>query len=247
MRIAKGMLRSETGRRALCWIIQLYIRLVHATGPWQVEGGDIPLRLHQEGKAIIVAFWHGRLLMMPYAWHRRAPFHMLISSHRDGRIIAGAVAYFGIGWIAGSSTAGGSSALRAMVRHLRAGDCIGMTPDGPDGPAMSASEGIIALARLSGAPIVPLAYASSRRRILGTWDRFHLPLPFSHGIFLWGEPITVPGELDTAGMQNWRALLEEQLSALTAEADRQVGQEAVAPGKLSRTALRGLRRADERR
>jgi lysophospholipid acyltransferase (LPLAT)-like uncharacterized protein len=247
MRIAKELLRSEISIRILCWLIQLYVRLVHVSGPWTVEGGEIPLRLHQEGKAIIVAFWHGRLLMMPYAWHRRAPFHMLISSHRDGRIIAGAVAYFGIGWIAGSSTAGGSSALRAMVRHLRAGDCIGITPDGPDGPAMTASEGVIALARLSGAPIVPLAYATSRRRILGTWDRFHLPLPFSRGFFLWGEPIAVPGALDATEMQSWRVELEDRLSALTAEADRRVGQEAVAPGTLSRSALRGLRRADEHR
>ena len=93
------------------------------------------------GKPFILAFWHGRLLMIPMAWQNLAPMHMLISGHRDGRIIADAVRYFGIDSIAGSSNAGGGAALRAMVRHVRHGDCVGITPDGPDGPAMRAKPG----------------------------------------------------------------------------------------------------------
>ncbi len=243
MEPAKRLLRSDSVRRVLCWIIHLYIRLVYACVRWTVEGADIPHRLRREGRPFILAFWHGRLLMIPMAWQRLAPMHMLISGHRDGRIIADAVRYFDVDSIAGSSNAGGSGALRAMVRHVRRGDCVGITPDGPNGPAMRATSGIVAAARLAGAPIVPVTYATRYRRILATWDRFHLPFPFGRGIYLWGEPIAVPETLDEAGLESWRRIVEERMIQQTAEADRRVGCEATAPGTLGREDLRALRRA----
>jgi len=239
---AKRVLRRDGVRRFLCWLVSLYIRLVRVTGTWTTEGAPIPAQFHATGRPFILAFWHGRLLMMPCAWQRRVPIHMLISGHRDGRIIADAVRHFGIDSIAGSTTAGGSAALRGMVRHLKNGECVGITPDGPDGPAMRASSGIVGVARLAGACVVPLAYATRRRRILETWDRFHLPLPFSHGIFIWGEPIEVPAELDDSGVERYRALIEQRLNAITAEADRRVGRERVSPGTQSRQALRRMQR-----
>ncbi len=247
MSFHKRLLRSDQGLRLLCWLVQAYIRLVYATSRWTVEGAAFPRAIRDAGQAFILAFWHGRLLMMPMAWQRLAPMHMLISGHVDGQLIAGAVRHFDIDTVHGSSNDGGSAALRAMVRWLKAGDCVGITPDGPDGPAMRASRGIVAVARLSGAAIVPLAYATRARRVLQSWDRFHFPLPFSRGIFLWGEPIRVDPDLDEAGMEACRALVEQRLNALTAEADRRMGHEAVAPGTLDRLALRDLRRATERR
>jgi len=238
----KRALRAEGVRRFLCWLVSLYIRLVHATGAWSADGASIPAAYHAAKRPFILAFWHGRLLMMPYAWNRRIPIHMLISGHRDGRIIADAVRHFGIDSIAGSSTSGGPVALRTMVRQLKSGDCVGITPDGPDGPAMRASEGIVAVARLARAHVIPLAYATRRRRILGTWDRFHLPFPFSRGIFIWGEPLEVPAELDDAGMETWRRLVEDRLNAITEEADRRMGHARVEPGSLTRRALREMER-----
>src|SRR5579864_3960015 len=189
-------MRSGRLRRMLCWLIHLYIRLVYRTNRWTVDGGEVPRRLRADGRGFILAFWHGRLMMIPMAWQRLAPMHMLISAHRDGRIIADAVTYFGVRSIPGSSRRGGSAALRSMLKRLEAGDCVGITPDGPRGPAMEASSGIVNLARLSGAPIVPIVFATSRRRVLHSWDRFHLALPFGRGVFLWGEPIEIARDLD---------------------------------------------------
>ena len=243
MRRLARLLRGDVVQPALIWLVQLYIRLVYHSSRWTVGGGDIPLALQAAQQPFIVAFWHGRLLMLPLMWRRRAALHMLISGHRDGRVIAGAIAYFGIDSIAGSTSAGGAAALRSMVRRLRDGDCVGITPDGPDGPAMRVSVGLIAAARLSGVPIVAMTYATSRRRILNSWDRFHLALPLSRGAFLWGEPIHIPPTLDAEETERWRALVEERMIALTAEADRRVGREATAPGTLARAEWRARRRA----
>jgi hypothetical protein len=88
---------------------------------------------------------------------------------------------------------------------------------------MTASIGIVNVARLAQVPIVPIAYATSRRHIARTWDRFHVALPFGHGVFLWGEPIEVAADLDDAGLETARRLVEERMVELTLEADRRVG------------------------
>jgi lysophospholipid acyltransferase (LPLAT)-like uncharacterized protein len=243
MALRKHLIRSSATRRLLCWIGQLYIRLVYVTSRWTIDRPDIAASLRDTKQPFILAFWHGRLLMMPMAWRGFPTMHMLISGHPDGRVIAETVRHFGIDTVVGSSNEGGSGAVRQMVRFLKAGDCVGITPDGPDGPAMRASRGIIAVARLARVPIVPISYATTRRRILATWDRFLMALPFGRGVFLWGEPIHVPPHLDEAGMEEYRLLVEERLTALTMDADRRTGQVEVTPGTLGRDAMRAARRA----
>jgi len=228
-RWGRRLLRSPRLRHFSCWIIHLYIRFVYATNRWSVEGAEVPRRLRAEGRSFILAFWHGRLLMIPMAWQRLAPMHMLISAHRDGRIIADAVTYFGVDSIAGSSRRGGSAALRQMLKRLATGECVGITPDGPRGPAMQASSGIINVARLSGAPVVPVVFATSRRRVLQSWDRFHLAVPFGRGVFLWGEPIEIARDLDPAGLEAARLLVEDRMNELARESDRRVGHESLSP------------------
>ena len=225
----RRFLRSAALRRVACWVTHCYIRFVYLTNRWSVEGGDWTRWLTREGRTFIVAFWHGRLLMMPLAWHGLTSFHMLISAHRDGRIIAGAMTYFGIGTIAGSTSRGGSSALREILKRLKEGGCVGITPDGPRGPAMTVSIGIVNIARLADVPIVPVTYATSRRRELATWDRFHLALPFGRGVFLFGEPIELAAELDDEGLENARRLIETRMVEIASEADRLVGHEISLP------------------
>jgi hypothetical protein len=224
----RRLLRNALLRRVACWTIHCYIRLVRRTNRWTVENGERPRRLLAEGRPFIGAFWHGRMLMIPIGWDQMASMHMLISAHRDGRIIADAVAYFGIAAIAGSTRRGGSAALRTMLKRLRDGDCVAITPDGPRGPAMTASAGIVNVARLAQVPIVPITYATSRRRIARTWDRFHIALPFGRGVFLWGEPIEIAADLDEAGVEEARRLIEERMLEMVREADRRVGHQAPA-------------------
>jgi lysophospholipid acyltransferase (LPLAT)-like uncharacterized protein len=230
----RRFLQSAGLRRIACWLVHRYIRFVYAANRWSVESEERPRRLSEQGRPFIVAFWHGRLLMMPLAWHGLVPFHMLISAHRDGRIIAGAMGYFGIETIAGSTSRGGSAALRTMLKRLKEGGCVGITPDGPRGPAMTASIGIVNLARLARVPILPLVYATSRRRVLKTWDCFHLALPFGRGVYLWGEPIEIPEDLDETGVEHARRLVEMRMVDMVRDADSRVGHRplppAIAPG-----------------
>jgi lysophospholipid acyltransferase (LPLAT)-like uncharacterized protein len=234
MRYFKTLARRAWVRNVACWLFAQYIRFVHGTSSWVVRGDETPKRLWAAGEPFILAFWHGRLLMMPYCWNRRVPINMLISQHVDGQLIAHTVRHFGISTVSGSSSKGGSTALRAIVRSLKARECVGFTPDGPRGPRMRASAGLVNAARLAGVPILPCTFGIGRRHVLESWDRFVLALPFSRGVFLWGEPIRVPEDSDARALEAARVLVENNLNALSREADRLCGAVPIEPAPEAR-------------
>ncbi|EPY03220.1 lysophospholipid acyltransferase family protein [Magnetospirillum fulvum] len=232
MGLAKRIGKSETLRGALCWLGALYIRLVALTGRWTIVNGGTAAAMWDEGRPFILAFWHGRILMMPRIWRPGVPINMLISQHRDGQLIARTVSHFGIDTIVGSTSRGGGAALRAMLKSLKSGQCVGITPDGPRGPRMRATAGIVAVARLSGCPVLPATWAARPRRLLGSWDRFAVALPFARGELVWGDPIHVPADADAAGLELARQQIEAALNALTAEADARLGVDSPEPAPL---------------
>ena len=206
-----------------------YIRTVFRTGRWRTHGAEIPQAFWDAGKPFIVAFWHGRLLMPPMAWRRGMKMNMLISERGDGPLIAAIIAHFDLGTAWGSSTRKGSRAYRTMARALARSEYAGMTPDGPHGPLMRASAGIVLLAQLSGAPVVPLSYSASRVFTRKGWDRLFVPLPFARGVFVWGEPVSVNRRATEIEREAARRAIEDRLNAITAEADRGCGRTAVRP------------------
>jgi lysophospholipid acyltransferase (LPLAT)-like uncharacterized protein len=220
----KKISRNTLLRYIACLLGSAYIRLIHASGQWSIENKRSPEKLIDEGKAFITCFWHGRLLMMSFAWQYNPSFYMLISTHPDGKLIAKTIKRLGFNVLETSGKNKGALAMRSMIRTLNKGGCIGITPDGPRGPRMRAGNGAIALAKLSGASILPISYSSSRCRIFQSWDRFLLPLPFAKGFFIWGEPIKIQGDASELDIENARKELEEQLTELTKSADKLAGQ-----------------------
>ena len=232
MSLAKRVL-SNVVERGLCWLAHLYIRFVHATGRWEYVGVEARGALWRDGTPFILAFWHGRLLMMPYVWRCGMPIHALISQHRDGRLLSRTSGHFGVDTVTGSSTRGGLAAVRGIAAILKAGESVAVTPDGPRGPRMRAAEGVARIAKLTGAPVLPASYSIRRRRIFGSWDRFVLALPFSRGVFVFDRPVTVGRDADAAAIEAARRAIEDSLNAITAEADRRCGHEPIEPAPLT--------------
>ena len=134
-------------------------------------GGTLRLRtLHADrikafwetGSPVIIAFWHGRQIMMPLCYGG-SRLSILISQHRDGELIHRIVRRFGFDTVRGSTTRGGARALRQMARMGRAGTDLAVTPDGPKGPRCIAQAGVVELAKLTGLPIVPLTFSASKK------------------------------------------------------------------------------------
>jgi lysophospholipid acyltransferase (LPLAT)-like uncharacterized protein len=149
------------------------IRLIGKTMNLSTVGGETVDAFVRKGTPIIIAFWHGRQLLMPLAY-RGTSASILISQHRDGEIIARIMKYFGFGSIRGSSTRGGFQAVRQLLKVARQGQDVIVTPDGPRGPACQVQPGVIYLAKVTGLPIVPLTFACSKKKSfqVGTSFRF---------------------------------------------------------------------------
>lgn len=220
----KKISRNNILRNFACFLGSLYIRFIYASGHWRIENQSIPETLINDGKTFITCFWHGRLLMMSFAWPYNPSFHMLISAHPDGQLIAKTIKQLGFNALSNSGENKGALAMRSMVRALKRGNYVGLTPDGPRGPRMRAGHGAVTLAKLSGVPILPLSYSASRCKIFQSWDRFFLPLPFAKGVFIWGEPIEITRKADKKDIELARQDLEKQLNQLTLSADTLLGQ-----------------------
>lgn len=223
MRFFKKIRSSSFARRIASFFITQYVRLIWVTGKWDYLGKEHPEPYWCQNKPVIGCFWHGRLLMMLKVWSGPHKFHMLISSHPDGEIIARTTQSFGFGWIAGSSTRGGRKAYIDILRILKKGESIGVTPDGPKGPRYRASLGVIQMARQGGAAILPVSYSSTRGRFMKSWDRFFLPHPFCRGVFIYGPMIEVAGS--PKNDESLRQELENSLKDLTRKADLYCGHE----------------------
>ena len=185
----------------------------------KVVNGHIQDEYHRRREPAIGAFWHGRLLMMP-AGYRGTKLTILISLHQDGELISRTANYFGFKSIRGSTTRGGLSAMREMLKASREGYDIAITPDGPRGPRYHVQNGIIELARRTGMAIIPLTFSASRKKLFRSWDRFLFPYPFSRGVFIWGEPVFVPRQMNGREFELKRLLLERRLREITDRADR---------------------------
>lgn len=182
-------------------------------------GADDYRHLVETESGVIGVFWHGRMFLMSFLYPGHS-ISLLISAHRDGEIIANVMKLFGYGLVRGSSKKGGSAALREMLKILKSGKDIGITPDGPRGPAEVVKPGVAEVARLSGKYIIPTAFSARPCIRARSWDRFMIPLPFSKAVLYAGTPLRYePGE----DMESFRCRIEAAMKQTTEDADRFTG------------------------
>lgn len=176
--------------RAILLMGKGFLRLLGRTWRVRVVNGDYIRDLRRTGRPFIFALWHGQQL--PLLWHHREEgVFILISEHRDGELVARAAESIGYNLIRGSSTRGGDRALISLVRELRAGHVVAITPDGPRGPAGTFAPGALVAAQRSDSFILPIAASADRAWRLRSWDRFMIPKPFARVTVAYGAPTKV--------------------------------------------------------
>ncbi len=153
---------------------------------------------------------------MPYSYRGRQ-ISVLVSQSKDGELIARTVARLGIDSSRGSSSRGAMAGMRTLLRKAAEGWDIAFTPDGPRGPLREVQPGVILAAAATGLPVQPIAIAARRAKLLRSWDRFLVPLPFSTVHIVYGEPLVVERRGDTAEAA---AELKRRLDAAEAEAEK---------------------------
>ena len=185
----KKILQNVYIQNLVGFLISLYIRICFHTSLWYVKNNKILETYIKKKSKIIVIFWHNRLLMAPFCWEYKNNFKMLISSHRDGRIISCAVSHLGIDTIEGSSSKNKISSAKQIINELIQKNIIGITPDGPRGPNQKIKEGLISMQKKTNSVIFPLCYSAKFYKKLSSWDKFMFVFPFNKFVAVWGKPI----------------------------------------------------------
>ncbi|HLN57372.1 MAG TPA: lysophospholipid acyltransferase family protein, partial [Thermoanaerobaculia bacterium] len=175
--------------------------------------------LKARGVPILFALWHGRMFLSIQA-HRGEGIATMASQSKDGEWIARWLEKNGYAVVRGSTTRGGSRALRQMVRLVRSGRHAALTVDGPKGPPRVVQPGVVQLARLTGAWILPITSSCSKPRFLASWDRYLLPYPFSKAVVAYGDSFPIPPDVSD---ETALARIASALDAATAQADAAAG------------------------
>ena len=163
----------------------------------------------------ILTLWHGRIFYLFYHLRRRSDFHLLISPSVDGDLLARLAQLMGYSVIRGSTFKKAVSSTRSLIKILKRGERIIIIADGSRGPPLKAQSGCIQIAGITNSPLIPMTYGAMRKIELNTWDRFVLPLPFTHCTINFGDRISVPHRPDGEVIQNKQKELEESLNLLT--------------------------------
>ncbi len=170
------------------------------------------------------AFWHYSSVYMLYH-ARKYPVAVMVSASKDGNYLAGVAKELGYTPIRGSRHKRGISALKEMITAVKNGIHAAVVADGSKGPVFKAQAGSVLIASKTGSPLIPLAWSGSKYFTVRSWDRTAFPFPFSKIHVFHGEPIDVPPNLSSEGIETYRQLLEDRLNDLYKEAWAVYGKE----------------------
>lgn len=219
--LSKYSFRQKIAIRLADWVFYGLINLLGKTMRFEVEGwkdfGDEKWgnfeKAYAERPATISALWHDRIFMSAYFW-RHQGFVVMVSRSFDGEYIARTAQRLGFGVVRGSSTRGGSAALAEMVRLMEEGLSMTFTVDGPKGPRYKAKRGAIALAKITGVPIVPMIIETKNFWTVGSWDKLRISKPFTRAKVFLAAPIFVSAQADETEIENKRLELQAKLDEL---------------------------------
>jgi lysophospholipid acyltransferase (LPLAT)-like uncharacterized protein len=204
--------------RSIAWAGAWIIRMLGLT--WRIriiDAGPID-RLRHDGQPVALLLWHGQILPLLYAM-RFQSIACLVSTHRDGEIVAQIAERLGCKLVRGSSSRGADRALLGLVRTLKDGFTVAVTPDGPRGPYRSFAPGALVAAHRAGAPVVAFGVHATRAWYLKSWDRFMIPKPFARLTIVFDDAIQVPAESTRQAAESI-ALFTDRMALVAARAAR---------------------------
>jgi lysophospholipid acyltransferase (LPLAT)-like uncharacterized protein len=196
----------------------LYLNFVGWTGKITIKNKEILEQTKKQYKNFIYALWHCQEILLIFL-HRNQKIYALVSKSKDGEYMNRILQRFGYMTIRGSTSTGAAMSVRSLIRCAKQGNSIALTPDGPKGPPRKIKHGITYLAQKASVPIIPIACALSRKLIINNWEPYMVPLPWTKGIVIYGNPIFVT-ETDT--IEDKSLELENTLNLLTEEANKEL-------------------------
>jgi lysophospholipid acyltransferase (LPLAT)-like uncharacterized protein len=195
------------------------LKLISRTYCYRLVDTENEQRVLDDTGTVVYASWHQRFLPGLTTLAARKPIAIIVSQSNDGEIIARVADALGWHPVRGSSTRGGMRALKEIRTLARQGFRFGHIVDGPQGPFGVVKPGLLTIAQLAGAPIVPVITSAQRRWVFNSWDRFMVPKPFSKILVRFGPPMAVPRRLAADAFESLRQEMENRIKELYTETD----------------------------
>ena len=215
MRVIKRFSKTHIGQKLIGFLFYSITSLISRSIRWEYLVQNEKSNIFNSNKEYIFCCWHNKLFLGPHLLPRNRVINALQSSHSDGMVTSLAFKYLGMNVILGSSKKGGMQAFRKMVKCIKLGESVAITPDGPKGPKEKVKEGIIKLAQITETSIIPLVWTTNKFKLMNSWDNFVLPYPFSKGVYSFGKPIYVKKQINEYELETARQNLENEIKRLT--------------------------------
>lgn len=201
-------------------LIALVIKTLNKTIRLKLINVKVLDQINKQKKSLIYAFWDGRQILMMGCRHA-VNLAVMISPSRDGIFISNIVRHLNFYPVAGSSSRHAVKGLLGMISAINSGHNGSIAVDGPRGPIYKAKPGIVYLASKTNSVIIPVtSKAKCHYTFKKSWCKYELPLPFSPGVIIFGEPIEVPAEINKEIIEQKRIEIENSLQDITLKVDK---------------------------
>jgi len=222
----RKLLYGSISQQIICVLLWLYLFFVYLTSKKTFVNMQIFIELVKQKQPIIVAFWHNRLAMIPFFARKAGKqlknhrFMTLASRHGDGKFVSLIMQKFGFITISGSSRQNRKLSrgidfanMRAIINGLNQGYTLGITPDGPRGPAKKINGELLNIAKATQAKILCISYSAKNNLIFNSWDRLKVPLPFNNiKFYVHNQIITVDSNASKAEIAELTTLTTTNLN-----------------------------------
>ncbi len=202
------------GNYVLFWLASLLCKSLKIN----IKNGKAVEQFLKEKKRIVLAFWHGTMLI-PWFVHRDKNFAALVSKSKDGGLLERVLKPLNYKVVRGSSHTGGSVALGVLVDLARHERSVAITPDGPRGPVHKLKAGAVIAAKRANVPLVLLGVGYQKKRELSSWDKFQVPKFFSRINIIYSDPIVIDRDLSYEETTKLIETCENKLNELQREAE----------------------------
>ncbi len=194
----------------LYWLIRLY----SSTFRISVQNEKTWADYLENGGSVLLCTWHQQFFSMISYSARYIKYKpsIMISRSQDGSIIAGVAQKIGWNTVRGSSSRGGFTALRGMIKELRKSKLAMHIADGPTGPAGQVKAGAIQMAHAANAAIVPYYTSADKAWYFSSWDRYFIPKPFAKVTIRFGDIIELEKAKTSDEYENQRLYLQKIMS-----------------------------------
>ena len=219
-------------QKSISFLGYLYIKLIYYTGKNIIVNEENFTKHLKSNKPIILAFWHGRIMIATFASHKvrfySKKFAILASKHKDATFIVYIMKFLNFTCITSSSVnqkkqnlnKSSTGDMLNLIKKIRCQNySLAITPDGPRGPANQINGQISTIAKLANATIIPASFSSSKKITLKTWDKFLIPLPFCKNYIVFETPIEIDKEASKKDLQKINSNLKTAINKATKKAD----------------------------